>query len=192
MIKAVIFDWAGVVAVDGYWVWLREKVDNIDEVKETFHTLGNRVDKGEISAKEFVSLISEHTGRSVETIWPEVREKILLNHELIDIIKQLRKKYKTALLSNFVFEWLNEIMTDHKLYELFDEVIISSKHGMIKPEPEIFQKMLDLLQVNKDEVIFIDDRDYQVAGAKAFGIKTFLYTSNEQLVKDLASYGVTV
>lgn len=192
MMKAIIFDFAGVIGADGYWVWLREHVKDIDSVKEKFHKIAEKVDKGEISEKEFVAFVAEHTGKSVEDIWPQVREKILLNHELIDIIKQLRKTYRTALLSNFVFEWLNEILADHKLYDLFDEVIISSKHGMIKPEPVIFHKMLTMLQLKNDEVIFIDDRDYQVAGAKAVGIKAFLYTSNKQLLKDLESCGVIV
>lgn len=192
MIKAIIFDFAGVIGADGYWIWLRENVKDIDSVKEKFHKISEKVDKGEISEKEFIAFVAEYTERPVEDIWPQIREKILLNHELIAIIKQLRKNYKTALLSNFVFEWLNEILTDHKLYDLFDEVIISSKHGVIKPDPAIFHKMLSMLQLTKDEVIFIDDRDYQVAGAKAVGIKAFLYTSNEQLLKDLESCGVNV
>lgn len=190
MIKAIIFDWAGVVGSDGYWIWIRENADDIDAIKEKLHAISEVADKGDISTKEFISAIAQYIGKPVDIVWPGMKKKILINHELIAIIKRLRKQYKTALLSNFQFEWLDEIMTEHKLYELFDKVIISSKHKLLKPEPAIFKKMLSMLQLKKEEVIFIDDRDYHVAGAKKFGIQSFLYTTNEQLLKDLKSSGV--
>lgn len=192
MIKAIIFDFAGVIGEDGYWVWLRENLADFETKKHIFDKTANQVDKGELSEKEFVGFVSEHTKRDTKDIWPEVKEKILLNHELIGIIKSLKKNYKTALLSNFVFEWLNEILTDNNLYDEFDEVIISAKHGMIKPDAEIFLKMIDLLGIKPEEAIFIDDRQYQVDGAKKLGIKAFLYKDNNTLIKDLQSEGVRI
>ena len=111
MIKAVIFDFAGVIGEDGYWVWLRENLTDFERKRELFHKTSEHVDKGTISEKEFVGIIAQHTKKAPELIWPEIKEKIILNTELIAIIKSLRKEYKTALLSNFVFEWLHEILT---------------------------------------------------------------------------------
>jgi FMN phosphatase YigB (HAD superfamily) len=56
---------------------------------------------------------------------------------------------------------------------------------MIKPETQIFELMIDLLKIKKDEGIFIDDRQKNVDAGNKFGIKSLLYINNEELTKDL-------
>lgn len=185
MIKAIIFDFAGVIGADGYWVWLRKVVPDIDSQKPYFLKLSEKVDRATISNKEFLEQLSKRIGVSKETIWPTVRKHIIINRELLKFIKPLKEKYKIGLLSNFTHEWLREVINENHLSEYFDQILISSEQKLIKPELEFFQKMFDLLGVNKEQVIFIDDRDYQVEAAEKFGIKSILFTSNEQLQRSL-------
>lgn len=189
MIKAIIFDFAGVIGADGYWVWLRTVVPDIDSQKPYFLELSEEVDRGTISNREFLERLSKRIGVPERIIWPAVKREIIINRGLLELIKSLKEKYKIGMLSNFTHEWLREVINENHLESYFDQILISSEQKLIKPELEFFQKMLDLLGVNKGEVIFIDDRDYQIKAANKFGIKSIQYVSNDQLEKDLRSLG---
>lgn len=185
MIKAIIFDFAGVIGADGYWIWLREKLPELGNKKAYFQEISEKVDKGDITNKEFVELISKATNAPINTIWKEIYEKITINKELLDYIKELKKKFKIGLLSNFTFEWIDELFSKHNLSQYFEEVVISSRYKMIKPDPQIFDKMINLLKIDKNEAIFIDDRQYNVDAGNKLGIKSLLFTSNDKIKKDL-------
>lgn len=192
MIKALIFDFAGVIGTDGYWVWLREYVKDIENKREFFQKLSEKADKGLITEQAFISSISNVSGRPSNTVWPEIFQRILINHQLIHVIQKLKKNYKIGLLSNFVYEWLDHLLIHHNLYQYFNEVIISAKQRMIKPEPEIFHEMLKRLGVKPAETIFIDDRQIHVDAANKLGIKSLLFTSTEKLQQDLRDSGIKV
>lgn len=192
VIKAVIFDFAGVIGVDGYWVWLRENVPNIEEKRPFFQKISEEVDKGIISNKEFVEQIARETGKDINLIWPQIFQKVVINKVLLQYITQLKKQYKIGLLTNFTYEWLDEIFQKHNLVPYFDQIIISSRHKLIKPETEAFLKILELLQVTKEEAVFVDDRQGHVDASNKLGLKAFLFTTNERLKEDLESYGIKV
>ena len=190
MCKAIIFDWAGVLAEDGFWTWLRVNIPDIDSRKQEFQKLSEKVDGGAIPHDDFMQSLSKKVGKSPDQVWQEVKKEIRVNHQLIDFISELKQRYTIALLSNFTYPWLNEIISENELWELFDHHIISSKHKLIKPNPEIFEKMLTMLQVNKNEAIFVDDRQYNVDAANALGIRSFLYTNLKTFKEDLRSVDI--
>lgn len=191
MIKAIIFDFAGVIGTDGYWIWLKENVTDLESKREYYQKISEQVDKAAISNPEFVKAISDDTGIPEDKIWQEIYKEIVINDELLKFIKQLKKKYKIGLLSNFTSPWLREIFENYNLHSYFDQLIISSEHKLIKPEPEIFHKMLKMLKVKKNEAIFIDDRQIHVDAANSIGIKGMLFASNQRLKNDLKEMGVT-
>ncbi len=192
MIKAIIFDWAGVLETDGYWVWLKRNVENIEGRRDFFQEISEQVDGARISHDAFVEQLARETGKSAEQVWEGIKNEIMINRDLVSFIKKLKAKYKVALLSNFTFPWLDEILTENNLWELFDQHIISSEHKVIKPSPEIFHKMLDMLAIKPEEAIFIDDRQMHIDGAGRIGLRGVLFANNSQLIQDLGKFGVEV
>ena len=190
MIKALIFDFAGVIGTDGYWVWLNENVKNIETNRVYFQDISEKVDRAKISNKEFVDLLSKKTGVEKARIWPEIFQRIVINYDLLEYIKKLKVNYKIGLLSNYTYQWLDKIFQKHNLDSLFDAKFISSRFKIIKPQPEAFNKILELLKITKDQAVFVDDRQGHVDAANALGIKAFLYTSNEKFMADLKSLGI--
>ncbi|MBI3092921.1 MAG: HAD-IA family hydrolase [Candidatus Levybacteria bacterium] len=190
VIKAIIFDFAGVIGVDGYWVWLRENVPNIEEKRPFFQKISEEVDKGIITNKEFVEQIARETKKDVNIIWPQIFQKIAINTALLEYITQLKTVYKIGLPTNYTYEWFDEIFQKHNLTPYFDQILISSRYKLIKPEPEAFLKILELLQVTKEEAVFIDDRQGHVDASNKIGLKAFLFVDNEKLKQDLESYGI--
>lgn len=179
MIKAILFDFAGVIGVDGYWVWVREHVPDIASKVAYFTKISDDVDKATITNKEFVDLVARESGVDASRIWPEIYAKITINHELLLFIKELKRTYKIGLLSNFTHEWLEEVFEKHALFPYFDTLYISSHYGMIKPEEGAFRKALESIGTAPEETIFIDDRQMNVTAAKKLGINGILYTGIE-------------
>ena len=67
----------------------------------------------------------------------------------------------------------------------FDHVIESSKVGIRKPDPRIYQMMCDALGVQSGECIYLDDLGINCKPAAAIGMAAIKVTSGEQAIMDL-------
>ena len=185
MIKAIIFDFAGVIATDTYWIWLRKKVPDLDKELSFFKDLSDQNDLGEISDEELFIQLEKVTKIKRNKIWQEFRQELVINYDLINVIKLLKQKFKIGLLSNYNHNLLESILTSNKLIDLFDKLIISSRHRIIKPDKKIFLIALKKLKVKAEEAIFVDDRQVNVSAAEKLGIESILFTSTNKLFQDL-------
>lgn len=192
MIRAVIFDFDGVVATRGYWLWLKDNIANLQNTSDYFLDICNKENRGDISEQQFVSILAEKSGKAKEQIWPEIFKKTKINKKMLELIKTLRQNYKIGLLTNFVSEWILEILDTYKLHDYFSKIIISAQEKVIKPDSKIYYKMVQSLGIRPQEAIFIDDKQSNVDGATNVGIKGILYVTYEQLKKDLQYQGVKV
>ena len=77
--------------------------------------------------------------------------------------------------------------------EIFDEQFYSFEIGFAKPEAGYFRTIMDRIDVAPDRVLFIDDHDGNVAGAREVGIHSELFPRDggvAALTPILARYGV--
>ncbi|HXR23577.1 MAG TPA: HAD family phosphatase [Acidimicrobiales bacterium] len=72
----------------------------------------------------------------------------------------------------------------------FDGYFISGLEGVIKPDPEYFERALERLGLRPDEVVFIDDRPDNTEAAGALGIPAVVFTSPEALRGELVARGL--
>ena len=86
MIKSIIFDFAGVIGSDGYWVLLKERLLNFEDKKIFFHDLSIKVDDGTINNKEFVEIIASELKMPEDIVWKEIFKKVIINQELLTLI----------------------------------------------------------------------------------------------------------
>ncbi len=192
MIKALIFDFGGVVTDRGYLLWMKEEIPNFEKNKLFYNDLSDKYDLGIITHKEFTEIIAKESGIGKDVIWEKIFNKIKVNSELLIIINRLKKKYKIALLTNFHHKPLSELFIKYDLEKYFDLKVISSLHKLHKPDSKIFKKILRLLNIKPEEAIFIDDSQKYINGGKNIGLKSFLFTTNQKLKEDLKSCGVIV
>ena len=192
MIKSIIFDFAGVIGTDGYWIWLKEKLPNLEDKKIFFHDLSIKVDNATISNRKFVETIARELKMPEEIVWKEIFKRIVINQDLLNAISQLKKNYKICLLTNYTHEWMSQLISIYKLDKYFNVKIISSLVRLVKPDKKIYLLALELLKSKSNEAVFIDDRQYNVDSGEQVGIKSLLFVSNEQLIKDLENLGIIV
>ena len=181
MIKAVIFDFFGVICSDEYW----NSIKSIEGSTEEFLNLSDEVSSGKISWHDFIKQIAARTGKSErELIEGYAAQK--LNLELLAFIQKIHERYKTAILTNASAETIGLLTKDLPLEKMFNEVIVSSDLGMIKPDPRFYQVALARLSAQPHEAVFIDDSTKYIYAAKELGINVVLYNNFGQMKAELA------
>ena len=91
--------------------------------------------------------------------------------------------YGVYILSNINREFLKN--RHHvKVLSLFDGARFSSQIGHIKPDPVIYQSLLEEYNLKAEECFFIDDRQVNIDGGEALGIKGYLFDGDAQKLRD--------
>lgn len=105
----------------------------------------------------------------------------------VDILSQLKaKNVPLYAITNFSHEkWPIACEMFPYLGNIFIDTIVSGEHKMVKPNPAIYQLLLDRNQLKPEDCIFIDDTLVNVNAAIELGIDGLLFTSPEQFAKDL-------
>jgi len=193
-IKALIWDLEGVLMVtddDNMPLTFAKKLNApYEKVREIFFSDKNdMVDLGEITQDQFNEYLLDtlHISRDKKYLLEEViNEEFYIDEDLLKRITAMRREYKTGLLSNFSNDLRPKIENEWAIGSAFDEIIISCEVGVIKPDPVIFNLMLDRLGVKADESVFIDDRIKNIDSAKEMGFHTIFFTDKEQALEELA------
>ncbi len=111
-----------------------------------------------------------------------------VNWQLLAYLSQLKPRYKLGLLSN---AWDDLRQTMHERWNidgLFDALIISAEVKMAKPDPRIYHLAADNLQVQSNQVLFIDDVAINVEAARKEGMKAIQYFDSGQTIDELQHF----
>ena len=112
-----------------------------------------------------------------------IRVEGKLDQDLLDYVLELKKTYKTALLSNVIS--LDRYVDLDLLNKYFDLVAASDQIGFAKPDSEAYFYVLDNLHVKPEEAVMVDDLELLLLGAQDIGMKGILYKNFPQLKSDL-------
>ncbi len=197
---AIIFDFGGVVIhSDGAdtMQFIRESLDSPlskEEVKSRFWVQVKELNTGKVDENYFWEQFASSIGGKLCENWAELWQEHYLRHEhlpnpqMIDLVKKLKAAgYATPLLSDTI---PSHAACNQELYALFDPVVLSFQIGLKKPDPRSYLSVLELIQKQPEECIFIDDLVVNVKGASDVGIRGVHFTSFEELTKQLADLGI--
>lgn len=199
MIKNVIFD-IGAVLVD--WnprYYYRNVIKDEAKIEKflgeicTFE-FNHTLDLGRPWADARAELMSKHPEYEdmIDGYWDNWLEMFSGPiHESVDILMDIKRRgYPVYALSNWndvKFPIAQEVFP---FLRLFDGRIVSGEVKLAKPDPLIYQLLLDTYKLNPRESLFIDDRLENVEAARALGIEAVQFISPRQLEMDLMQYGV--
>ncbi|MBZ9688619.1 HAD family phosphatase [Clostridium estertheticum] len=181
MLKNIIFDIGNVLLEFKPLDYLKRTFndDNIEKLlyKEIFQSEEwLHLDRGTLTQEEAVKIISLrnpnneiHIKKCMDN-WIEILTPI---EGTVKTLSQLKEKgYNLYLLSNFHSLAFETICTKYDFFKHFDGGIISYKENLLKPEAEIYTKLLETYKLNADECLFIDDTLVNIEAADKLGIKT--------------------
>ena len=117
------------------------------------------------------------------------RQETELNEGGLELIKNLKKKYKVGLISVTV-DAFAEMNRGIELYSIFDVCALSCEVGFSKSDTGLYKAFLEKSGLKPEECVAIDDRKEPLELAKSLGFKTILFDNNTQLKKDLKKLGV--
>src|SRR5215203_2962215 len=104
----------------------------------------------------------------------------------VEIMKQLKKAgYSLYGLSNWSAETFPIAQKKYDFFNLLDDRVISGEVGLIKPEPEIFELLLNKIGRPAYECLFIDDAIANIEQAQKLGFATVHFQSSDQLAEEL-------
>ena len=131
---------------------------------------------GAVTGKEVVSLLSGD-----------------IRPDMVTALKKCKEHFKIGCITNNVSAGTGAGMARSQdkaaavadVMALFDHVIESSKIGMRKPDPRIYQLACETLDVDANKSIYLDDLGINLKPAKALGMTTIKVLNSEQGLSDL-------
>lgn len=109
----------------------------------------------------------------------------------VDILDALRRGgLRLYALTNFSTETWPLAQARFEFLSWFEDAIVSGEHGIVKPDPRIFELAISRCRLEPAKTAFVDDVPANVEAARACGLCALHFTSPEKLRKDLSSLGI--
>lgn len=187
MIKAVLFDYGGVLSPGGRTIsGVYSRLLGIPQDEVDLADLHIEYRRGDISTEDFFIKLGEQYGKVVTAEkFLEYSDIFVKNEAVYELAANLRKQgIKTGILSN-VYELSADILRKDGYYDGFDPVVLSCEEGLAKPEPEFYKIAIERLGVEPKEILFIDDQEKCFPPANALGMHTIKADDEDQTVSDI-------
>lgn len=121
--------------------------------------------------RSFGTITEKHALEMNEDFFARIATKKGLINGALEILDYLKPKYRMHIISNGFTELQDKKISGSGLGGYFDKVVLSDSLGINKPDPRIFNHLLNLAQTESSEVIMIGDNiNTDILGAKNSGI----------------------
>ena len=155
-----------------------------------------RLDRGTISLEnakeEFIKKYSEDNSFII-TFFEHWMEMLTPIQENVKVLCDLKANgYNTYILSNFIEETFEIMEIKYNFFSLFNGKIISGQEKVIKPEIEIYQKLIDKYNLVPEECVFIDDIRSFLSRARKLKMKTIWFSTDTDLRTELRKLDVNI
>jgi len=215
MQKAITFDAVGTLfhltkTVGDHYAYVGREVGldlDAQKLERAFHTAGKKMpqraaidgprendDKG--WWRELVDLVLDQVAPSLSELDRDNFFEIAYEHfaeagvwelypEVPGVLEQLQPRFQLAVISNFDGR-LRLILEHLGISKFFRHVFVSSELGADKPDPEIYQRALQFIDLKPNEVLHVGDdpkRDWE--GASTAGLLIFRLDRRKNSLRDL-------
>ncbi|MEN8199566.1 MAG: HAD-IA family hydrolase [Thermodesulfobacteriota bacterium] len=198
MIKAICFDLDGVFFTEDSFPRFKQTVAELTEypqlVDDVFHgSVMNNFKMNNINEGEYWDYARDTLEITLtnEEISKILRKSYSVDQDILDYVCKVKDTgYKTCLCSNNFVTRINELEKEFAFLKYFDIQIFSFDVGVLKPHVNIFKALVEQSKVDVSEIVYSDDRESKLDGAKELGIHTFIFKNIEQFKHTLESFGV--
>jgi putative hydrolase of the HAD superfamily len=203
---AVLWDFGGVILSSPFEAFNRYEAE-IGLPKDFIRGLNARngdtnawakMERSEVSLEGFVELFEEEARqqghkldgwRILQSLSGDIRP------QMVEALRRCKQAFRVACITNNMkhgegpgmarsadkAKAVAEIMT------LFEHVVESSKLGLRKPDPRIYQHACDLLGVQPEECVYLDDLGINLKPARALGMRTIKVGDPDVAIDELQS-----
>ncbi len=135
-------------------------------------------DKGVSSLAKVAEDLAAYRGVEVEYAREMIEQSISWQSTIeptAALIRDLKEAgYRLYVLSNMSREFI-AFLRKKEVYKYFDGEVVSCEEHVVKPNPEIYRRLIERYALDVRETMFIDDRRENVEVAATLGITPFLF-----------------
>lgn len=199
MVDALILDLGNVLAFHDNALLFRE-------MAQAFHVdpaamqarldggLWERVNRGQLPGDSLRRELVERLGHEVtpEAFFALWSCHFTLHHEMVRLVERLVERLPVVLLSNTHDQHVAYLRPLLPVLERFQGLVLSYELGLIKPEPGIYQRALELAGVAPARAAFFDDVPRYAEAATALGLHGRVFTTAAAFADDARALGLPV
>lgn len=145
---------------------------------------------------EYLAELNRRAGsRLTRAQWARARREAMTpDAEALRIAQALRGQCELAMLTNngsLLLECLPEILPEaHRLFGA--RAHASFQFQARKPEPAVFERLLQRYGVAPARALYVDDDEAYVAGASRVGMQAIHYRTPQELARQLRERGLSI
>ena len=198
IIRAILLDFGGVIAEEGFREWLYAIADRFGLDQKRFFQLANEAvyDSGYVtgtgSERDYWNEVRSHAGIIApdEELRREIITRFIPRQWMLEITETMHKSgIITAILSD-QSDWLDQLDANYNFFQYFDAVFNSFHLGKTKRDPTTFTDTLQALKVDGKQTLFVDDNIGHIDRAAAAGLQTHHFIDRDSFVKKLKELGL--
>lgn len=198
-IRAVILDFGGVIAEEGFQQGLYAIADRFGLDRKRFFQLANEAVyrtgyvTGTGTENDYWSEVRAHSGikASDEELRREILSRFLPRDWMLEAVNSMRRQgLITAILSD-QSDWLDVLEARYQFFRYFDAVFNSFHLGKTKRDPAIFPEILAALNVSATEAFFVDDNIGHIDRGVAAGLQTHHYKDRQGFLQKVGTLGLS-
>ena len=192
MVQAVIFDFGGVLAEEGFKEGLKAIGNENGLDPDTFFMIVNELVyqtgyvTGITDEVHFWNAVREKTGitRSDKRLGEEILKKFILRPDMLKCVERIKSlNVVTAILSDQT-NWLDEINQRTPFYHYFDYIFNSFKLKKSKKDASVFRDVCSVMGFKPEEVLFVDDNRENIKRALNECLKVIHFIDRDSFEKE--------
>ncbi len=204
-LRAVLWDFGGVLTTSPFEAFNRFEAeraiptDFIRRINATNpdHNAWAQFERNDIGPDEFDPLFAKESAAAGHEIRGKEVIRLLsgdVRPVMVDALKLCKEHFKVGCITNNVQAGQGPGMAASnekaqavsQIMSLFDVVVESSKVGIRKPDPKIYQMACDQMNVDAPQAVYLDDLGINLKPARALGMTTIKVVEPDAALEELA------
>ena len=202
MIKAILFDFDGVLTTDATGSqsicnYICKKAGiNAEIFKKEYYKYNNDLLYGKINHENIWETLCTRLNRKIDiNILYESFVNTPIDSQMMTLVDELKKQnYKIGMVTDNKKDRIDNIVKHYDWNKKFDAITISAEVGSGKDYDEIFVKTIEYLNVNADECVFIDNQEKNLISPKSMGMNVIHFDhikrNYEKLIQELKNLSI--
>lgn len=198
-IKTLFIDVGGVLLSNAWGHVARQRAArhfglDFEQLNRRHHQMANLYEEGRLSLSDYLEGAIFYEDRPFTRT--DFRAFVLSQSqpwpEMIELARSLKAAHglRVVAISNAGWEVARHRLEQFDLKAFVDDFIFSCFVGRRKPDPDIYQMALNIIQVPPEAVVYVEENPMFVAAAENLGIQGVCHTASNITRKTLASMGL--
>jgi putative hydrolase of the HAD superfamily len=199
-IRAVLFDFGGVLAEEGFREGLKAigSKNGLDPEEcfragaETAYDTGYVI--GAVDETEYWNQLRSRTGitGSDSELRHELLSRFILRPWMMETARSVRKTVQLIGILSDQSNWLDELDERYDFFKEFDYVFNSYYEGNAKRDASFFTQISNKLELAPSDILFFDDNAGHIERAESVGMHARLFEDRDKILRDLSEFGISV